>query len=113
MSEDVFENSSSALSAVVADVLDDETIAQPATLADVRRAILSGVDTPTVPLNRFSNGELQHLRSEIDSLIATYGADALAVGFFRPWAGPALRCLIDAARDEYGDITLGRVFQAA
>ena len=65
--------------------MDDESLAQPVTLAGVREVVLSEVKTVTIPLNRFSSDPSQELRDEIDALIDEYGADALAVRFMRPW----------------------------
>jgi hypothetical protein len=111
--EDVHENTSDNLSKVIAAVLDDEETAQPANLADVREAILAEVKTVTVPLNRFSSDDWQLLHDEIDALIEEFGDDALAVRFLRPWASEALRRLIEAGLDEYGEPTLGGLFEAA
>ena len=113
IAEDVFENTSDELSLVIAGVLDDENVAQPATLYEVREAILAKVKTPTIPLNRFSDTEWEQLREEIDSLIEEYGEDALAVRFLRPWASKALECLIEAGMDELGTPTLSTLFEAA
>jgi hypothetical protein len=111
--ENVFENTSEEMSHVIASVLDDEVIVQPATLGSVREAILAGVKTVTVPLNRFSSDNLQQLRDEIDNLIDEYGDDALAVRFQRPWASAALTRLIEAGIDELGAPTLEGLFEAA
>lgn len=110
--EDVFENTSDEMSAVIASVLDDDELDQPATLASVREAILAQVKTITIPLNRFSSDEWQGLRDEIDALIEEYDADALAVRFLRPWASEALQRLIEAGLDGLGDVTLGDLFEA-
>jgi thiamine monophosphate synthase len=110
--EDVFDNTSDEMSAVIASVLDDDELDQPATLASVREAILAQVKTVTIPLNRFSSDEWQGLRDEIDALIDEYDADALAVRFLRPWASEALQRLIEAGLDELGDVTLGNLFEA-
>jgi thiamine monophosphate synthase len=110
--EDVFDNTSDEMSAVIASVLDDDELDQPATLASVREAILAQVKTVTLPLNRFSSDEWQGLRDEIDALIDEYDADALAVRFLRPWASEALQRLIEAGLDELGDVTLGNLFEA-
>ena len=111
--EDVFEHTSQALSAVIAIVLDDDEVAQPATLADVREAVLAEVKTVTIPLNRFSSDDWQQLRDEIDGLVEEHGADALAVRFQRPWASEPLCRLIEAGLDELGEPTLGGLFEAA
>lgn len=111
--ENVHENTSDALSKVIAIVLDDEEISQPASLADVREAILAKVKTITIPLNRFSPDDWQQLHDEIDALIEEFGDDALAVRFLRPWASEPLQRLIEAALDEYGEPTLGVLFEAA
>ena len=111
--DDVFEHTSQALSAVIATVLDDEEVAQPATLADVREAVLAEVKTVTIPLNRFSSDDWQQLRDEIDDLIEEHGSDALAVRFLRPWASEPLCRLIEAGLDELGEPTLGGLFEAA
>jgi hypothetical protein len=111
--EHVYENTSEELSQAIAAVLDDEEVAQPATLADIREAILARVKTVTVPLNRFSSDDWQQLHDEIDALIEEYGDDALAVRFLRPWASEPLQRLIEAGLDEYGEPTLGVLFEAA
>ncbi len=115
VSYDVFENTSEQLSTVIADVLDDEAIAQPADLASVREAILAKIQTATVPLNRFADDQLQQLRDEVDALIEEYGADTPAVGFLNPWSSAALSSLIEAACDaaEGAAITLEGLFEAA
>ena len=110
---DVYENTSEELSLVIAGVLDDEEIEQPANLGSVREAILADVGTPTIPLNRFSPEEWQQLRDEIDALIDEYGDDALAVRFLRPWASESLERLIEAGMDELGTPTLVTLFEAA
>ena len=110
--EHVFENTSDELSTVIAAVLDDEDIDQPATLASVREAILAQVKTVTIPLNRFSSDQWQELRDEIDGIIEEYGDDALAVRFLKPWASEALCRLIEAGLDEFGEPTLGVLFEA-
>ena len=109
--EDVFENTSDEMSAVIASVLDDDDLDQPATLASVREAILARVKTVTIPLNRFSSDEWQALHDEIDALIEEYDADALAVRFLRPWASEPLQRLIEAGLDELGDPTLGSLYE--
>jgi hypothetical protein len=111
--EDVFENSSDALSAVIAEVLSDDEVAQPATLASVREAVLAEVETVTIPLNRFSSEQRQALQDEVDALIEEYGEDSLAVRFQKPWASEPLRLLIEAGLDELGEPTLGGLFEAA
>lgn len=111
--EDVFQNTSDGLSALIADLLDDDDLAQPATLASVREAVLEGVQTITVPLNRFSSDRSQELRDEIDALIDEYGADALAVRFMRPWVSEDLGRLIEAGLDELGTPSLREIFDAA
>lgn len=111
--EDVFEHTSQELSAVIATLLDDDEVAQPATLADVREAVLAEVKTVTMPLNRFSPDDWQQLRDEIDGLIEEYGTDALAVQFMKPWASEPLCRLIEAGLDELGEPTLGGLFEAA
>lgn len=113
IAEDVFENTSDEMSVVIASVLDDEGVAQPATLEDVREAILAEVKTATLPLNSFSPDERQQLREEIDSLIEEYGSDALAVRFLRPWASDSLGRLIEAGMDELGTPTLITLLEAA
>jgi hypothetical protein len=113
IADDVYENTSDEMSVVIAGVLDDEGIAQPAALEDVRQAILAEVKSATIPLNRFSPDEWQQLRDEIDNLIEEYGSDALAVRFLRPWASDALGLLIEAGLDELGTSTLSTLFEAA
>ena len=111
--EDVYENTSPGLSALIADVLDDDELAQPATLASVREVVLSGIKTTTIPLNRFSSDQKQEMRDEIDALVDEYGADALAVRFMRPWVNEHLGRLIAAGLDELGTASLGEIFEAA
>lgn len=111
--EDVFENTSPGLSSLIAEVLDDEELVQPATLASVREAVLSDIHTPTIPLNRFSTDQLQELRDEIEALIDEYSADALAVRFMRPWVTENLGRLITAGLDELGTPSLNEILQAA
>lgn len=113
ISGDVYQNTSDELSTVIAAVLDDEEIEQPATLASVREAVLAKVKTVTIPLNRFSEDEWQQLHDEIEALIEDYGEDALAVRFLRPWAGESLQRLIEAGLDEFGEPTLAGLYGAA
>ncbi len=110
MATDVYENTSESLSAVIEKVLDDEEIAQPAELASLREEILKGIKTVTIPLNRFSDDQMQELRDEIDYLIDEYGKDALAVRFLKPRASQALTELIDAGIDKLGEPTLAQLF---
>ena len=110
---DVFENTSDELSAVIASVLNDENVVQPAILASVREAILQEIKTVTIPLNRFSSDQLQQLRDEVDALIEEYGEDALAIRFFKAWASAPLCRLIEVGLDDYGALTLGELFAAA
>ena len=110
LATDVYENTSEALSAVIEKVLNDEEIAQPASLASVREEVLKGVKTVTIPLNRFSDDQLQELRDEIDYLIEEYGKDALAVRFLKPRASQALTQLIDAGIDKLGEPSLAQLF---
>lgn len=111
--EDVSYNTSDALSAVIASVLDDEDIEQPATLRNVQDAILAEVKTVTIPLNRFSSEQWQELRDEIEGLIEEFGDDTPAVEFLKPWASEPLQRLIEAGLDEFGEPTLGVLFEAA
>jgi hypothetical protein len=113
MPEDVFQNTSDALSALMAAVLDDDDLAQPATLASVREAVLSNITTPTIPLNRFSTEQSQELHDEIDALIDEYGGDALAVRFMQPWGSEPLGRLISAGLDELGTPSLGSLLASA
>lgn len=107
---DVYENTSEALSAIIERVLDDEEVAQPATLAMVREEVLKGVETVTLPLNRFSDDIMQELRDEIEFLIDEYGHDALALRFLKPRASQSLTQLIEAGMDRRGELTLGQLF---
>ena len=107
---DVYDNTSEELSSIILKVLDDEDIAQPATLLSVREEILKDIKTVTIPVNSFSDGELQELRNEIDSLIDEYGDDALAIRFLKPRASESLSLLIEAAMDNSGEVTLSKVF---
>lgn len=109
---DVYEITSESLSNVILRVLNDEEIAQPADLASVREAVLQDVKTVTVPLNRFSDDQLQELRNEVEALIDTYGDDALAVRFLKPRASQSLTLLIDAGIDELDQPTLSQLFDA-
>ena len=110
LATDVNESTSEALSAVIEKVLNDEEIAQPATLDSVREEVLKGVKTVTIPLNRFSDDQLQELRDEIDYLIEEYGKDAAAVRFLKPRASQALTQLIDAGIDKLGELSLAQLF---
>ncbi len=110
LATDVYENTSEALSAVIEKVLDDEEVAQPATLAMVREEVLKSVDTVSLPLNRYSDDSTQELRDEIEYLIEEYGQDALALRFLKPRASQALTQLIEAGMDKRGEITLGQLF---
>ena len=110
---DVFENLSQELSAIIGALLDDDSVNQPATLADVREAVLAETGTSSIPLNRFSSDRIQQLRDEVDALIDEFGGDALAVRFFKPWADAALQRLIEAARDSVGEVSLGDVLEAS
>lgn len=110
---DVFENLSEEMSTVIGALLDDDAVRQPATLAEVREAVLAEIKTTTIPLNRFSSDRTQQLRDEVDALIDEFGDDALAVRFFKPWADASLQRLIEAARDDVGEVTLGDVLEAA
>lgn len=110
LATDVYENTSVALSAVIEKVLNDEEIAQPASLASVREEVLKGVKTVTIPLNRFSDDQMQELRDEIDYLIEEYGKDAAAVRFLKPRASQALTQLIDAGIDKLGEPSLAQLF---
>ncbi len=110
LATDVYENTSEALSAVIEKVINDEEIAQPASLASVREEVLKGVKTVTIPLNRFSDDQMQELRDEIDYLIEEYGKDAAAVRFFKPRASQALTQLIDAGIDKLDEPSLAQLF---
>lgn len=107
---DVHEQTSEALSAVIQKVLDDDEIVQPATLASVREKVLEGVKTATIPLNRFSDDQLQELRDEIDYLIEEHGGDGLAVHFFKSGASQALTQIIDEAIGMLDEPSLGQLF---
>ncbi len=111
--DNVHENTSGEMTAVIAAVLDDEMEQQPATLASVREAILAEIKTVTIPLNRFSSDQRQELQDEIDNLIEDFGEDALAVRFMRPWASEALCRLIEAGLDDLGEPSLAALFDAA
>ncbi len=108
----VYELVSESLSDVISHVLNDEEIAQPANLVSVREAILADIKTPTIPLNRFSDDQIQELRDEIDFLIDQYGGDALAIRFHRPQASPSLTLLINAGIEQMGEPTLEQLFNA-
>lgn len=110
---DVSENISYQLSGVIGAVLEDDNLAQPATLADVRQAVLAREAMPSVPLNRFSSDEMQQLYDEIDALIDEFGDDALAIRFLKPGASEALSRLMEAGMDGAGRLTLGELFDAA
>lgn len=113
ISEDVFQNTSNGLSALIAEILDDEAVTQPAALDAVRAVILSEATTASDSLNRFSSDERQTLRDEIDALIEEHGADALAIRFMRPWVSDGLGRLISAGLDELGTPNLGEIFAVA
>jgi septum formation topological specificity factor MinE len=108
---DVYEQTSEALSAVIHKVIDDRRIAQPATLAQVRKEIMRDIKTGTAPLNRFSDDKLEELRDEIDHLIEQHGEDSLAVHFMKPRASQALTILIDAGVDKLGEASLAQLFE--
>lgn len=110
--EDVFENTSDELCAVIENVLADEAVDQPATLADVHRAVLAKARSMTAALNRFSPDQWQRLCEEIESLVDEYGEDALAVRFVKLWASEPLQRLIEAGLDEIGEPTLEALFDA-
>lgn len=110
LATDIYENTSENLSAVIQKVLDDEEIAQPATLASVQEEVLKDVETMTIPLNTFSTDRLQELRNEVEALIKEYGEDALAVRFFKPRASQELTKLIDAGMDKRGELSLSQLF---
>ena len=113
IAEDVYQNTSEGLSALIAAVVDDDELAQPATLASVRDAVLSDIKTPTVPINRFSSEQSQELHDEIDALIDEYGSDALAVRFMQPWVSEPLGRLVAAGLDELGTPSLGGLLAIA
>ncbi|MFW2372751.1 MAG: hypothetical protein ACN4GM_06475 [Gammaproteobacteria bacterium] len=110
LANDIYENTSEDLSSIIQKVLDDEEIAQPATLASVREEVLKDVKTITIPLNTFSTDRLQELRNEVEAMIEEYGAEAFAVRFFKPRASQALTRLIDAGMDKLGEPTLSQLF---
>jgi hypothetical protein len=110
LATDVYENTSEALSTIIENVLDDDEITQPATLASVREEVLKDVKTTTIPLNRFSDDQLQELRDEVDCLIDEYGGDALAVRFLKPRASQALTALIEAGVDRLDEPSLAQLF---
>ena len=111
LATDVYENTSEDLSTVILKVLNDDEIAQPATLASVRKEILKGVKADTIPLNTFSDDRVQALRNEIEALIDEYGDYALAVRFFKPRASHSLTKLIEAGIEKLGEPTLSRLFE--
>lgn len=110
--EDVSANTSDELSAVIAAVLDDDGVEQPASLRSVQKALLAQAKTVTIPLNRFSSDQWQRLRDEIDALVEEFGEDALAVEFLRPWASEPLQRLISAALEELDEPSLETLFEA-
>ena len=110
LATDIYENTSEDFSTVIQKVLNDEEIAQPATMASVREEVLKDVKTITIPLNTFSTERLQGLRNEVEALIEEYGEDALAVRFFKPRASQALTQLIDAGMNKLGEPTLSQLF---
>ena len=110
LATDIYENTSEGLSAIIQKVLNDEEIAQPATLSSVREEVLKDVKTITIPLNTFSTDQLQELRNEVEALIEEYGNDALAVRFFKPRASHSLTKLIEAGMDKRGEPTLSQLF---
>ena len=110
LATDIYENTSEDLSAIIQLVLNDEVIAQPATLASVREEVLKDVKTTTIPLNTFSPERLQELRNEVEALIEEYGNDALAVRFFKPRASQALTRFIEYGMNKLGEPTLSQLF---
>lgn len=112
LTTDIYENTSEDLSDIIQKVLNDEEVAQPATLASVREEVLKDIKTITIPLNSFSDERLQELRNEVDALIDEYGGDALAIRFFKPRASQALSRLIEVGLNELGETSLSQLFDA-
>jgi len=110
---EVFENTSAALSDLIGDAVNNEDHEQPVSLGVLREQTERRAERLGGALNRFSDDQLQALREELDALVEEYGEDALAVRFVKPWAGAALSTLIEAGMDEHGDLTLADLFQAA
>ena len=74
---------SEPLSRVIEEVVNDENRENPATLEDVREALLEGLAGSLVGEGVLEEDEDDVLMPEIDELIDLYGADALAEDFLR------------------------------
>lgn len=110
---DVFENTSVALSELIAEMSNDDNLEQPVSLGMVRERVSRRLkDRRAAGKSQLDNHE-SLLRDELQALIDTYGEDALADQFCRPWASLALSRLIEACRDNVGELTLGDVFAEA
>jgi hypothetical protein len=79
----IYAFASEALSRVIEEVVSDENREIPPTLADVREAILNGLGGRLVGEGILEDDEDDVLMPEIENLIYSYGADALAEGFLR------------------------------
>ncbi|GJL73709.1 MAG: hypothetical protein NMNS01_29080 [Nitrosomonas sp.] len=74
---------SEALSRVIEAILNDENQPDPPTLETVRDAITSGLSASLVGTGTLEEDEDDTLLTEIEALIDSYGADALAEDFLR------------------------------
>lgn len=79
----IYAFASEALSRVIEEVVSDENRENPPTLADVQQAILDGLGGRLVGEGILEDDEDDVLMPEIEALIDSYGADALAEGFLR------------------------------
>lgn len=76
-------NASEALSRVIENVVNDENRENPATLADVRAAMTSGLIARLVGEGVLDEDEDETLLAEVESLIQHYGENELAENFLR------------------------------
>jgi hypothetical protein len=74
---------SEALSRVIETIMNDENQPAPPTLETVRDAITSGLSASLIGTGTLEEDEDDTLLAEIEALIDSYGADALAEEFLR------------------------------
>jgi len=79
----IYAFASEPLTRVMEEVLNDENRDNPPSLDDVREALLNGLGSSLVGEGVLEDDEEYMLMAEIDDLIDTYGADALAEDFLR------------------------------
>lgn len=79
----VYSSASEQLSRVIEAVMDDENLERPATLEDVREAVVSGFASSLVGEGVMEEDEDDMLLSEIENLIDRFGPDAPAEDFLR------------------------------